>query len=389
MGTISLFSARTAAVIGRPESEEDALDLAKKLSAIFSARAVERQMRGLAPRIELELIARSGLLGISVPTEFGGIDVSNSIVSDVAALVSQADASIGRYLQDHFYILDIVRAVSSEDFKQRNFSRALSGALFGCLAESDDTTAREDLSIETSGSASTVKIPAEIAGQDSLCDWLGLVARTRDDCTCLAILDGHRFPSIDADDFFPYSGRENLNTSREFYLADGSIGTIAELRDMPTSLALRELIGTSIALGTMAATFSKALAIARTVSLSLAEDGGAAVQDNSAVSDIGSMAARLDGARAMVERASKLLDIAQVTPGTATIDEARRSALAADIVVSEAATTIQRLFGKLTAARSASRPIHDDGMASSFSGNPAHTSEHCYSELGALHLATS
>lgn len=353
MGTISLFSGRAAPVIGRLSTEEQALDVAQNLSTIFAARADGHRNRAVLPKTEIRLIAKAGLLGISVPSEYGGIDVSNAVLCDVLAWISEADGAIAPYLRDHFYILDSVRATGSEAFKSRVFTRALSGALFGCLPDADDATDRlQQFALQATGSVFTLDIAGEIAGQDSACDWIGVLGRTPDGRPSLVLLDGHRFPAIDADDFFPYSGLETTRTVREFRVPEGSVSPIASPIELKTSLALQQLLGASIALGAMTAAFSQALDIIRVETTSDIGTDVTPAADPRSIATIGSMAARLDGAKAMIERASKMLDIAQVTPNPDHIEQAGRAALAAHIVVADAASDIQQLLAEVAGAAS-------------------------------------
>lgn len=378
MGTVSLFSGKTEPVVGNLSTEEQALAVAHNLATIFAVRADQRHNRAVAPKIELSLIAKSGLLGISVPSEYGGIDVANTTLTDVIVSISTADTVIAHYLQDHFYVLDTIRATGSDEFKRRAFTRALSGALFGCLPPvSGIADMTQELDLRATGSVFTVEIPAEIADQDTACDWIGVLGRMQDGSRSLVLLDGQRFPAIVADDFFPYSGQEKNTTSHELRVPEGSVSSIASAMELKTSLALRQLLGAAIALGGMTNAFSQALDIIKFDSTPAFGVGAAAVADERSISTIGSMAARLDGAKAMVESASRLLDIAQVTPNHDHIENASRAALAADIVTSHSAIDIQQLLAIV--AEPVTAPVLETVAT-------LDTGRHCY-ELGTRHLA--
>jgi len=377
MAVISLFSETTPTAIGRPAGDDDALEIARNLATIFAARAGEWRSRGGAPKIELQLLARSGLLGISVPSEFGGIDVSNAVLSEVASTISQADPSIAIYLQEHFYVLDLVRSVDSDGFKWRVFTRALSGALFGGLPRAKDQPhAQQELVPRSSGPVLTLDLSHDAARFETACNWIGVRVRTQDDRHYLSILDASQFPVIDADDFFPFTGREKAAHAHELPISDASLAPFASLMEIPTSMALRQLIGTSVKLGTMKGSFRRALDIVGS--------GRRIATTDVAISQIGSMAARLDGANALIEHASKILDIAQVTPARDTIENASRAALAADIVVAEASIEIESLLRDLTKTEPllGSRRQPESHWRAS-----AHISSDHYYQLGALHLS--
>ena len=60
-----------------------------------------------------------------------GLDVSNAILAEVTAILSEADGSIGQIPQNHFYILEALRVDGSEEQKRFFFGRALAGDRFG------------------------------------------------------------------------------------------------------------------------------------------------------------------------------------------------------------------------------------------------------------------
>ena len=109
---------RTAAVIG---TEDEALAVAGTLADAFSDTARTAETR-------LDLLSRSGLLGISVPTEHGGIDVSNTVLADVCALSAERSATLGEILAAHFVALEQLRSYGTDGHRMVAFAAALSGA---------------------------------------------------------------------------------------------------------------------------------------------------------------------------------------------------------------------------------------------------------------------
>lgn len=91
-----------ATVIG---SADEALKVAAELAAECAGGAADRDRDGTTPERELERIRSSGLLGITVPTEFGGPQVSTATLVGVIEELATSDASIGQVLQNHFVFL--------------------------------------------------------------------------------------------------------------------------------------------------------------------------------------------------------------------------------------------------------------------------------------------
>lgn len=131
MGTISRLSEKTRAPAHRIESEEEALSIARELAAEFAGSANERDTDRILPFDKLDALAQSGLLAITVPPEYDGIDVSNAVLAEVTAILSEADSSIGQIPQNHFYILEALRTDGTEEQKAFFFGRALAGDRFG------------------------------------------------------------------------------------------------------------------------------------------------------------------------------------------------------------------------------------------------------------------
>ena len=113
------------------QSDEEAIEVAKRLAAGFAETASGRDIDRALPHAELETLSQSGLLAITVPSEYGGLDVSNAVLAEVTAILSEGDASIGQIPQNHFHILEALRVDGSEAQKRYFFERALAGDRFG------------------------------------------------------------------------------------------------------------------------------------------------------------------------------------------------------------------------------------------------------------------
>jgi alkylation response protein AidB-like acyl-CoA dehydrogenase len=72
----------------------DALTIAQRLAEQFATTAVERDRRGGTPKRERDLIRRSGLLSLSIPSEYGGWGAPWSEVMQVVRTFARVDGSI-------------------------------------------------------------------------------------------------------------------------------------------------------------------------------------------------------------------------------------------------------------------------------------------------------
>jgi SfnB family sulfur acquisition oxidoreductase len=123
-----MASPGAAHVIG---SDAEAVDTAARLSARLADVAAERDLGRRLPDAELAELARSGLLGVTVPRSHGGPGVSCRTLVTVIRLLSSGDGSIGQIPQNHFFCLDAVRENGSGDQLDFFYGLALQGARFG------------------------------------------------------------------------------------------------------------------------------------------------------------------------------------------------------------------------------------------------------------------
>jgi SfnB family sulfur acquisition oxidoreductase len=112
-------------------SDEEAIEVAGRLAQEFSKEAARRDRERLLPHRELDLISSSGLLGITVPKEYGGADVSCVTLAEVFRLLSAGDSSLGQIPQNHFFCVEALTLEGSPEQKKFFFTELLEGKRFG------------------------------------------------------------------------------------------------------------------------------------------------------------------------------------------------------------------------------------------------------------------
>lgn len=127
-------------------------------------------------------IARSGLLALSVPTELGGTDITNDVLSQALAIISAADAAVAHDLVEHFTALEFIRNAGSEDQRKALFARLDLGETFALAISAADldqavTVTEDDYALRLAddvagsvrGDADWIVVPAvNTAGQPLL-----------------------------------------------------------------------------------------------------------------------------------------------------------------------------------------------------------------------------
>jgi alkylation response protein AidB-like acyl-CoA dehydrogenase len=107
---------------------------AEAVAAALLPGAARRDLDGTNPREELSLLARSGLLGITVPQRHGGPGFTYADGIEVSRHLSRADPSIGQIATVHFGTLETLVRTGSEPQLARWLPSVLAGARFGNAA---------------------------------------------------------------------------------------------------------------------------------------------------------------------------------------------------------------------------------------------------------------
>jgi alkylation response protein AidB-like acyl-CoA dehydrogenase len=115
----------------RVKDDQEAFAIAHDLAAHFRQEAALRDARRQLPFTEIEKYSASGLWALTVPKEYGGPAVSIATLAEITAIISEADSSIGQIPQNHYYMLEVVRANGTAEQKQQIYELVLSGVRLG------------------------------------------------------------------------------------------------------------------------------------------------------------------------------------------------------------------------------------------------------------------
>ena len=89
--------------------DAQALATASDFAAELATGDSERDAQHRLPRAEVAALAASGLLGVTVPREHGGADVSARTMGELIATLSEGDASVGQIPQNHYFFVQVLR----------------------------------------------------------------------------------------------------------------------------------------------------------------------------------------------------------------------------------------------------------------------------------------
>ncbi|ADP81515.1 Acyl-CoA dehydrogenase type 2 domain protein [Pseudofrankia inefficax] len=117
-------------------SDVEAIGAARRYAEAIADGVIERDRSGAVPVEALAALDASGLLGITVPAEHGGADVSPVTLAEVVRVIAAVDPAIAQVPQGHFLFADVLAGWGTTAQQRRLFADMLAGARFGSgLAE--------------------------------------------------------------------------------------------------------------------------------------------------------------------------------------------------------------------------------------------------------------
>ncbi len=135
----------TADVAHRLHDVDEVLSTARELTRQVAAGASDRDHHRVLPTLALDELSRSGLLAITVPAAYGGIEVPVAVLAEVVRLLATADASVAQIPQPHFTFLDALRRLGTPAQQERFFARVLAGERFAnAQVERSSATVTQD-----------------------------------------------------------------------------------------------------------------------------------------------------------------------------------------------------------------------------------------------------
>ena len=326
------------------ETEQQALAVARELAAHFASTASDRDSERQLPFAEMDILAQSGLLAITVPEEYGGLDVSNATLAEITAILAQADGSIGQIPQNHFYILEALRVDGSEDQKRYFFGRALAGDRFGnALSErGTKTVGHYNTRITRDGPGYRINGRKFYSTGVLFADWVTVFALDENDKLVMAFVPKgtEGIEIIDDWDGFGQrttgSGTTVLNNVH--VNADYVVLHHKGFERSTTIGSVGQIIHAGVDLGIARAAFAETLDFVKTKSRPWMDSGvERAADDPLTIARIGQIAIRLEAATATIERAGRKVDAAQVETTEKKVVEATLAVAAAKVLTTEIA----------------------------------------------------
>jgi SfnB family sulfur acquisition oxidoreductase len=351
--------------------DAEALAVAAGLAAQFRTGAAERDASRRLPRAELDLLSASGLLGITVPAEYGGADVRAETLAEVFRLLASADASLAQIPQSHFVYVNVLRRQGTPAQQAFFFAELLAGRRFGNAQSEAGTKHVQDIRTRltrvTDGSVmdgSVVDGGFRLDGVKQystgalFADWIPVLARADDDSLQVAYVPADAAGlSVDDD----WDGMGQRTTASGTVRLD-AVHVPAD-RVVPHHLtfigpqlhgAVAQLLHAAIDVGIAAGALAEAVAFVRTKSRPWFESGfDTAAEDPLLIQRFGELSVQLRASEALLSAAARAVDGAAADLTDDTAAEASVAVAAAKAFAAGAAVELGSALFEVSGTRAA------------------------------------
>lgn len=106
------------------------IEIAQQLAETFATTAAERDKQGGNPKTERDLIRQSGLLGLSIPQEFGGQGADWKTIFKTIQTIANVDSSLAHVYGFHHLLIATVQLFSQKQQYQPWFEHTAKENLF-------------------------------------------------------------------------------------------------------------------------------------------------------------------------------------------------------------------------------------------------------------------
>ncbi|MGW6731853.1 SfnB family sulfur acquisition oxidoreductase [Streptomyces sp. NPDC055013] len=344
--------------------DADALGVAAELAADFRKDAAERDARRRLPRGELERLSASGLLGVTVPAEFGGADVRTETLAEVFRLLASADASLAQIPQSHFVYVGVLRRQGTREQQEFLFGEVLAGKRFGNAQSEAGTSHVRDIRtrLRRRPDGSYVLDGVKHYSTGALfADWIPVLARADDDNLHVAYVPRDA-PGLTVVDDWDGMGQR---TTASGTVRLESVPVPAD-RVVPHHLTFQgpqlhgaeaQLLHAAIDAGIASGALAEAVEFVRTKSRpwfeSVDEGHATAAEDPLLIQRFGELAIRVRAAEALLATAARSVDAARADLTDDSAAETSIAVAAAKVTAAEAAVEAGSALFEVAGTRSA------------------------------------
>jgi len=339
-----------------------ALGTASALGAAFAEGAAARDAERVLPRSELDELAASGLLAITVPAEHGGADLPAEVVASVVATLAAGDPNVAQIPHSHFVYVNALRHQATPAQKGFFFREVLAGKRFGnAQSELGTRTSRDYRTTLHADGAGRWRLEGEKAYCTGalLADWIPVLAHLGPDGPLhVAWVERGAAGVTVVDD---WNGMGQRTTASGTVRLDGVV--VGENRITPYHLtftgpqtygAFAQLLHAAIDTGIARGALEEGAAFVRTKSRPYADAGvDRAAEDPLVVNALGQMELAVRAAEALTGEAARAVDRANAELTATSAADASLAVAAARAASAQASLEVGNRIFEVAGTRSA------------------------------------
>jgi len=297
------------------KSESEALDVARRFAESIAPGASARDRERRLPFHELRNLSGTGLLGITVPKEYGGLAVSTRTLVEVFKILSAADPAVGQIPQNHFVFVRALDVEGSPWQKSYFLDRVLRGDQFGnALSERGTKTVLEfKTRITRKGGALRLNGAKFYCTGALFARWIPVFALDESDKLVIVFVP-QGAPGVTVfDDWSGVGQRTTASGTTRFEdveVATENIVPIWRAYERPSTLgAFAQILHVAIDVGIATAALDDAADFVRDRSRPWAESGLSRASDEPhIIKHFGQLHIALEAADALLQRAARMFD---------------------------------------------------------------------------------
>lgn len=340
--TPTSFDARQPAP--RIASASDARRIAHEFANSIRAGAATRDRAHARPRTEVERFSQTGLWAITVPHEYGGIDISAIALADVIRTVSEADPSIGQIPQNHFYVIEVLRATGTDAQKRFFFDRVLRGERFGNALSEVGTRSVAEFNTRLHSTADGLILEGRkfYSSGALFADWIPVGANWGDDDQVFVFVPRHA-PGLEVIDDWSSFGQRGTGSGTTLLarveIEPAHVIPYKAAFSTPSATGpVGQLIHAAVDAGIARAALRDTLEFARRQTRPWIDSTAErAVDDPLSLIQFGDLQIRIDAADALLERAGERIDAARQSLDASSVALASIAVAEARALTTEAA----------------------------------------------------
>ena len=343
--------------------------VAAELAPALAAEASNLDAHRILPWDAMESLSASGLLGITVPQEHGGADVSVATLTEVVRLLATGDPNVAQIPQSHFVYINVLKRQGTPELQALIFADILAGQRLGNAQSEAKTRHLQDIRTRlVSRPDGSFRLDGEKQYSTGalFADWIPVLARTEDDKLHVAFVRSDSAGVEVVDDWQGLGQR--VTASGTVRLTDV---TVPALQVVPHHLtfegpqlhgAVAQLLHAAIDAGIAAAALDEATAFVRTKSRPWFESGlDAAAEEPLLIQRFGELDLQRRSAEALVAEAAREIDAVLRSELTdASTARASLAVAAAKVATGRAAVDISSAIFEVSGTRSALAPLNLD-----------------------------